>query len=424
MSIGQVNALFGDGDSPSGNGDTPADTIELKDASEYREEQHEYLQSNLASRLLSIVDAGTYDDQRRVFAQIMEQFDAMNTENHYYEMTRRQAVIALATFPFVPPISLEKRERVASSHYELFLQECGASLTACEELARSSEARDIWLAFRCVSRYLVELGVISNSSLRYRTQALELAAQCAILKARLGWGQYGTAAAILFARDAMNIAHESGDLRLQLSASSKLAWFYLRDDQRELALETAREGRNLLEKYKGPLPICVRGGTWSTLSVMQARNYLSPDAARKKASEQGPDNEVQCLMDFREVRMHIEQGQALYYIGETSNAIKEYEQIIDTGTMGATKSFQDVLDENNRLETILEMARASLEGKARNVGNAIKYWEAAIEGAKRLKHEGKYRMALAIYDDMKIAFPGEKQIHNLRDHFRRGRGWK
>jgi transcriptional regulator with XRE-family HTH domain len=275
MSIGQVNALFGDGGSPSGNGDAPADTIELKDASEYREEQNEYLQSNLSSRLLSIVDAENYDDQRKEFAQIMEQFDAMNTENQEYEITRRQAVISLATFPFAPPINLEKRERAASSDYELFVKECGASLAACEELAHSSDARDIWLAFRCVCRYLVELKVISDSSLRYRTQALELAAHCAILKAKLGWGQYGTAAAILFAQDAMNIARESGDLRLQLSASSKLAWFYLRDDQRELALETAREGRNLLEKYKGPLPICIRGGATRENTIWHSQSMMT-----------------------------------------------------------------------------------------------------------------------------------------------------
>ena len=113
----ELSALFGKtieglGLLPGNNG-TPSDTIiELKDAAEYRKEQNEYLQSDLGSRLLSIVDAGTYDDQRKEFEQIMEQFDATNTEDQNHEITRRQAVISLATFPFVPPINLEKRERV------------------------------------------------------------------------------------------------------------------------------------------------------------------------------------------------------------------------------------------------------------------------------------------------------------------------
>jgi transcriptional regulator with XRE-family HTH domain len=410
---------------PSGNDDAPAGTIELADASEYREEQNQYLQSHLTSRLLSIVDAGTYTDQRSEFARILEQFDAMNTENQNYDMTRRQAVISLATFPFAPPLNLEKRERVSTSDYELFVKECGASLAACEELAKSSDPDDLWLAFRCVCRYLVELEAIGNSASRYRTQALELAAHCALLKTLLGWHCKGNASALIFAQDAIRIARDSGHICLQLSASSKLAWAYLLVDERELALETASEARNLLEKHREQrFPICIRGGTWSTLSVMQARNGLDPNRAIKKASEQGPDNQVQFLLEFTGAHMWKEQGNALYYCGVSNDALKAYTQVIDAKTLEATRPFQGTLTENLRLQIIEGMARASLEGEARNMGNALRYWVAAIEGAKRMKSESKYRKALTVYDDMKLAFPGEKQIHNLRDHFRRGKGWK
>jgi transcriptional regulator with XRE-family HTH domain len=408
-----------------GDNDPPAGTIELADASEYREEQNQYLQSHLALRLLSIVDAGTYTDQRSEFAQILEQFDAMNTENQNYDMTRRQAVLSLATFPFVPPLNLEKRERIPSPYYELFLQECGASLAACEELAKSSDSDDLWLAFRCVSRYLVELEIISNSPSRYRTQALELAAHCAILKTRLGWDCKGVSSALLFARDAIRMSRDSGNICLQLSAQVKLAWTYLDSDERELALETAGEARNLLEKHKEQrFPICIRGGTWSTLSVMQARNGLDPDRAIKKASEQGPDNEIQYFLEFTGINMLHEKGDALCYSGATGEAMKAYTQIIDPKTLEATKPFQETLIENWRLQIIEGMARASASGEARNMGNALRYWVAAIEGAKRMKSESKYKRVLTIYDNMKLAFPDEKQIHNLRDHFRRGKGWK
>ena len=418
-SLAELGLLPGKNDMPSGT------IIELKEASEYREEQNEYLQSDLASRLFGIVDAGTRTDQRKTFVQILEQFDAMNTENQDYEVTRRQAIVSLATFPFVPPINLEKRERVASSDYELFVKECGASLTACEELAQSRNAQDLWLAFRCVCRYLVELDVISHTSSRYRTQALELAAHCAILRTNLGWDCKGNSSALTFAQDAMRISRESGNICLQLSASTKLAWAYLWGGERELALETACDARDLLGKYKEQqLPICVLGGTWSTLSVMQARNGLDPDRAIQKASEQGADNEIQFLLDFTETTMFREKGDALYYFGTTDDAMKAYAQIIDEKTLEATKPFQGLLTERRRLSVIEGMARASQEGKARNMGNAIRYWEAAIEGAKRMKSENKYRRALALHDDLKKAFSGETQIHNLRDHFRRGKGWK
>src|SRR5579859_7308552 len=292
LSVKQVNALFGDGDFPSSNDATPDATIELNDASEYREKQNEYLQGNLGSRLLGIVDAGTYDDQCQAFALIIEQFDAMNTENQSYRITRRQAIVGLATFPFSPPINLEKRDRVAPLHHELFLQECGASLTACEELAQSSNAHDLWQAFRCVCRYLVELKVISHTSPHYHTRALELAAHCAILKTMLGWGRAGNDATLLFAEDAVSLSREFGDVCLLLSAYSKRAWAYLEVDQRVLALDTARIARDLLKEQKERLPICIWGGTWSNLAVMEARNGLDPDTARKKALEQGPDNQI------------------------------------------------------------------------------------------------------------------------------------
>ena len=85
--------------------------------------------------------------------------------------------------------------------------------------------------------------------------------------------------------------------------------------------------------------------------------------------------------------------------------------------------FQGTLTKDLRLLVIEGITRASLEGEARNMENTIHSWKAAIEGAKRMKGEAKYMRAIALYDDMKKAFPGEKQIHDLHDHFRRSRGW-
>src|SRR5215472_13397192 len=70
----KLSALFGRtieelGLLPGNNGIPSGTMIELKDAAEYRQEQNEYLQSNLGLRLLSIVDAGTYTDQRKEFEQ-------------------------------------------------------------------------------------------------------------------------------------------------------------------------------------------------------------------------------------------------------------------------------------------------------------------------------------------------------------------
>jgi len=314
------------------------------------------------------------------------------------------------------PVGERLHSMVERFAYEPFLEECRTRLPICEELAQSSDPHNRRLALQYVSGYLIDLETIIHSSPRNRTQALELAAHYAILKTSLGWSCADDATALLFAQDAIQFSRESGNICLLLSAHSKLAWAYLYTDQRRLALTTAREARDLVEKYKNALPVCLWGGTYSNLSVMEARNRLDPDTARKKAIEQGPDNQVMYGMDFTGGRMWIEQGEASYYAGKTKEALEAYEKIVDPNTLETTKPFQETLPERWRVETLLDMSRASMSEKARNKTDAIRYWEAAIEGAKRMG--SLYDKALAAHDEMELAFPDEQEVHNLLDHIK------
>ena len=124
------------------------------------------------------------------------------------------------------------------------------------------------------------------------------------------------------------------------------------------------------------------------------------------------------------VRMLIDQGKTLYYAGNYGEALEAYAQLVDPKTLVAAEPFKETLTETWRMDTILQMALASMNGAARDKGNAIRYWKEAIEGAKTMKCEFVYIGALSAYDDMKKAFPGEKEVYNLHDHFRRGKGWK
>ena len=418
MSMAEVNTLFGNEGSLSG-------TIKLKDASYESEAVNEYLQGNLGQRLLGIVDAGPYTDQRKAFTQITEQFDAMNTENLHYQMTRREAIRDLAVLPFAPPINLQKRDRVSSLHYDLFLKECGASLAAVDELRYSKNPDDLTFAFQCVSRYLVELKVIANSSSRYRQQALELAAHCAIRRKSLGWARTSRAANLLFAQDAVDLALESSNICLILSAHCHQAHEYLDNNQRKLALDTSLAARNLLERHekqKGRLPAHIRGGTQSTLSNMQARNGLSFDTALKKAGEEDPGNEDPYRMLYTRVWVWMDQGATLYYAGKTAEALRAYEQLVDPDTLATREPFKETLTETWRIKTILGMAQASMKGTARDKGSAIRYWEEAIGGVKKLKHESLYDRALRAHDEMDLVFPDEQEVHNLLDHIRPAKG--
>ncbi len=398
--------LFGN-DSPSSGTMTIEDPKRVK----------AYIIKQFRLRLHSIVDAGTYEDQCEEFALIVEEFEAMNTpEDLSYQTTRRQAITDLAMLPFVAPLGLASRtDLLPSSHYELFLKECGASLTACEELSRSSEAEDLFLAFECLSRFLVELRAIADSSFHYRQQALELATHCAIWKAMLGADCVGDAGSLVFAKEAVELALESGDVRLQLSAYSKLAWAYLWNNKRKLALKTATDASDLLRTYKDPLPVCIRGGTHSTLSVMQARNGKPYDRVLKQASERDPGQRVLYGMEFTTGHMFVERGKVYLYAGRTDEAMKAYAEIVNLDTLVVRKPFQTILPEPWRIQTILDMSRAALSGPAKDMRDAIRYWKEALEGAKRLKSEGFCDGALETHDQMKLAFPGEQAVKNLLD---------
>jgi transcriptional regulator with XRE-family HTH domain len=122
--------------------------------------------------------------------------------------------------------------------------------------------------------------------------------------------------------------------------------------------------------------------------------------------------------------MQVEQARALYYFGATGDALQVYSQIVNPKTLATIELFKEKVTENLRIEIILDMSRASMKGPGRDMKKAIEYWEAAIDGAKCMKNEGIYSEALKIHDAMDYAFHGEKQVYNLRDHFRRGKGWK
>ncbi len=383
------------------------------------EEIHQAVSDNLFLQLCSILDEPVHEDRCEKYAGIIEEFEEVNMRDELAAaMTRRQAVTALALLPFTPPLGLaeERVYTLSASKHDLFLQQVGGALVACEDLATSPDPRERFLVFRCVSRYLVELKEIVKSSSQYRERAQELASHCVILKTNMGWERAGDASTVLLAEDAVEITRDFGHVGLHLSALSKLAWAYLFQDQDDLALLIAEEARAVLERYKDPLPVCISGGTYSTLAVAQARNFLDPDFALKKAGEQKPGNQIFYGMNFTEPIALLERGIALGYAGQTDEAMKAYFQIIDPKTLEVTPSFQGL--KVWRQATVLRMAEASLTGKARDMQEAIRYWEVALARARKLNSKHAERQTRAVYREMLRVFPGEDQVKKLGEQLR------
>src|SRR5579859_1549246 len=377
--------------------------------------------ANLFLQLCSIMSEPDHERRSQKYAVIIEEFELVNMQNEFAAaMTRREAMLSLALLPFSPPLGLAQ-DRLPSAQYDLFLQEVGASLVACEDLEKSIDPRDIALAFRACSRYLVELKAITSASSRYRERAQELAVRCAILKTNVGWRCVGDAATLPLAQEAVSLAQDFGHVELHLSALSKLAWAYLYLDEEALALHTAEEAKALLERHNGPpVPVCIYGGIWSTFSAMQSHNFLDPDYAIKKAGERGvPGNTFLYGMKFTEPDALLERGIAQAGYGQTGEAMKAYAQIFEPKSLEIVPAFQGIATVGERLVegTIIRMAEASLTGDARDMGEAIRYWEYVARYRRTSKH--RESKVSAIYRAMLLAFPGEGQVSKLSEHIRK-----
>jgi hypothetical protein len=204
---------------------------------------------------LAYLEHDTCSEKRLAIREAIKEFDAMNTSNKNYPFTRRDALCSLATLPMITLGLKSAGSTVQPAQYGKLLAHCATSIEACLELHKSREASDLTLAFQCVSKYLPILEMIANDSSQYQREALDMATRCALVKALLGSHRAGPAAKTQYAKQAVALSQETNDITLKLSAYRKLAWAYLYDKKYMLALTTAQEAENALQKYP-PISQC------------------------------------------------------------------------------------------------------------------------------------------------------------------------
>jgi transcriptional regulator with XRE-family HTH domain len=382
-------------------------------------ELHTFLTANMTSHLwsLAFMDHPTCNEKRVLIRQAIKEFDSMNTNDKNYQITRREALSLLATLPMITLNLSTPRRTLLPAQYGNALAHCAVGLEACWEMSKSSEASDITLAFQSASAYIPILEAIANNASLYRQDALDLAARYALVKTFLGWQCAGPAATISYAKDAVTRGKETGDISLQLSACSKLAWAYFHDKKYKLALLAAQEAEAILQRYSRtpyaePLHPCIRGGTYSTLALMQATCRQSPDTALGKVLEVDPGNESYAFMDFKRSNLFLEVGWTYCYQGDRVKSMEWLTKRVDPETLSCKMPQSEL----GRIATINTMALSSLKAKDRDIEQTTHLWVAGIEGAKSLKSEQRFTDAVATYELMEVVWPGERRITDLRDH--------
>ncbi len=385
---------------------------------EHIDEPEAFIAAHLTPALWSLAfkDHLTCTEKQTKIRQCIKDFDSMNTDNKNYQITRREALCSLATLPIMTLGLTTAGRSVPTSQYGSAIAHCSASLEACWKLRESSFPSETALAFQCSSKYLSVLQVIMKDSPTYREAALDLATRYALVKTRLGWGCVGPTETVQYAKEAVELSKETGDISLQLSAYSKLAWTYLYLKKDGLALKTAQEADALLTRYvlspsAQPLHPCILGGTYSTFALMQAKNGQAPDIALGKALETDPEDSYAFMTTTRS-QLLLEAGWTHCYSGNQVQAMELLEMRVDPETLMPRLAQTPTL----RVETINAMALSSLRTKDRDMEKTIHFWEAGIEGAKTLQNEQRFTEALTNYELMDAIWSGEPHIADLRDH--------
>ena len=148
-------------------------------------ELHSLVATNMTARLwsLAFLDHPNNQEKRDAIRQAIKDFDAMNADNKNYQITRREALCLLAGLPMIT-LDLATPGRVLqSAQYGTVVAHCAASLEACWELSKSSDAKDVAFAFQSSLAYMHVLEAIARHSSRYRQEALDLTARYALLRA-------------------------------------------------------------------------------------------------------------------------------------------------------------------------------------------------------------------------------------------------
>jgi hypothetical protein len=184
-----------------------------------------------------------------------------------------------------------------------------------------------------------------------------------------------------------------------------------------LARATTQKGEVALQDYQKmpngpPLPSSLIGNFYSTYALTQTKNGEAPDVALELATDSEPSNDPIAAISFTPQDQIAEVALIYCYHGDQSQATRWIEKRIDLETL-APRFPQS---ERGRIYTINLLTLSLLKSKERDMERILHHWTAGIEGARALKNELRFSQAVANFEAMEVAFPGEPRIKNLREH--------
>jgi len=188
------------------------------------------------ARLMAMVHSCNGDESdvlQTLLHQEILMFDAMASDEGHtgFELSRRQALMTLAALP----LALSAPFAGARFSPDSFLNNCGASLTACWHLLRGS---DLDTVDRLVGGYLLELEAIAQKPSKYQPVAARLASQSHRISGIIALHRNHVRAREHHCNQAVRYADLAQDVSSHVSALISLASTYFYESNPHRAAQT------------------------------------------------------------------------------------------------------------------------------------------------------------------------------------------
>ncbi|MBV9228303.1 MAG: helix-turn-helix transcriptional regulator [Chloroflexi bacterium] len=356
-----------------------------------------------------------YHELQACIGRILEEHIILNKDTDL--ISRRDALRRLASLP-IDYCYLSAFAAVLKRPIEEILTQCAAGITACWYLRKGKE-----LAFtaQAVESYVPTLKAITESSQKEQCiAAADLLAQCLILQSQLANQFDNRAASLNYAKQAEQYSEAAGNIALQIVAIRTQANAYDFAHDWKQALQTAVRASLLLKTNKDnssnkhtPIPPLVASQVYASLGNYQGHAGLKQDAlyslgeAHTKFYETS-DEPVPVWITLDEGHLLLNDGLAHLYLDLHREARNSFEQVVACDTPAETA----------RVEALISQVTAEThrEDAPRDMDYCIDRWTQGMQGAIAMQSDHWFNAALTTLTAMRVAWPGEKAVKDLREH--------
>jgi hypothetical protein len=347
--------------------------------------------------------------------QEIDMFDALKPQqiSEEYTISRRQAIIAVATLPFALLPTFWQGQRHVIIMDEL-LSRCAASIAALWHLMKG---HDFAVVEQLLSAYLPALKKMAQEPSSYQQTAASLALQGYTLEALLAHHRNQLLVRVAYNQQAVQYSRLVEDRAHLVDTLCQLA-SGLTESQHPLdALQTLQEALLHLDK----VPPILQSEVYARLAQVHAQCKQEQEAlryqslARETFFKQPPDTSIPHYVDHGIANLCLYEGWTFsdlaQHYPDSEYSQKAWNSFAEVEKLPATI----IIPERIRIEVFNHQALAALA-----LGNLEQFCdllEQGVNGARALRSEKRRQEAIDAYWKGREEWPNEARVRDLADLF-------